>query len=65
MKRIILMVSAMILLLGSQMQMQAQKKGGQDYKKTGMEMKMDRRPRRPMNEKAICQHDIERLQSFY
>lgn len=47
MERRILMVSAMILLLGSQVQMYAQKKGG------------------PMHEKAICQHDIERLQNFY
>ena len=65
MKRRILMVSAMILLLGSQVQMYAQKKGGPDHKRPGMEMHEGRRPGGPMHEKAICQHDIEKLQSFY
>ena len=65
MKRRILMVSAMILLLGSQVQMYAQKKGGPDHKRPGMEMHEGRRPGGPMHEKAICQHDIERLQDFY
>lgn len=65
MKRRILMVSAMILLLGSQMQMYAQKKGGPDYKRPGMEMKMDCRPGGPMHEKAISKGDIMRLQGFY
>ena len=65
MKRRILMVSAMILLFGSQVQMYAQKKGGPDHKRPGMEMHEGRRPGGPMHEKAICQHDIERLQDFY
>ena len=65
MKRRLLMVSAMILLFGSQMQMNAQKKGGPDYKRPGMVMRDDRMPGRPMNEKAICQGDIERLQDYY
>lgn len=65
MKRRILMVSAMILLLGSQMQMYAQKKGGPDHKRPGMEMHEGRRPGKPMYEKAICQNDIVRLQNFY
>ena len=65
MKRRILMVSAMILLLGSQVQMYAQKKGGPDHKRPGMEMHEGRRPGGPMHEKAICQHDVETLQSFY
>ena len=65
MKRRILMVSAMILLLGSQMQMNAQKKDGPDNRRPGMEMRKDRRPGRPMDGKAICQGDIERLQDFY
>lgn len=60
-----LMVSAMILLLGSQVQMYAQKKDGPDNKRPGMEMRDDRKPGRPMDEKAICQGDIERLQDFY
>ena len=59
------MVSAMILLLGSQVQMYAQKKGGPDHKRPGMEMRECGRPGGPMHEKAICQHDIEKLQSFY
>ena len=66
MKRRILMVSAMILLFGSQMQMNAQKKGGPDHKRPGMEMYEGRRPGGPMmDEKAICQGDIERLQDYY
>ena len=65
MKRRILMVSAMILLLGSQMQMFAQKRGELDYKRPGMEMREGKRPGGPMNVKAICQGDIERLQDFY
>ena len=63
MKRRILMVSAMILLLGSQVQMYAQKKGGPDHKRPGMEMHEGRRPGGPM--KAISQGDIARLQDFY
>ena len=65
MKRRILMVSAMILLIGSQMQMNARKKGGPDFKRPGMEIRNDRMPGRPMNVKAICQGDIERLQDYY
>lgn len=65
MKRRILMVSAMILILGSQVQMYAQKKGGPDYKRPGMEMKRDCRPGGPMHEKAISKGDIVRLQDFY
>lgn len=65
MKRRILVVSAMILLFGSQVQMYAQKKGGPDHKRPRMEMHEGRRPGGPMHEKAICQHDIERLQDFY
>lgn len=59
------MVSAMILLLGSQVQMYAQRKGGPDFKRPGMEMKMDRRPDGPMDKKAICQGDIEKVQRFF
>ena len=59
------MVSAMILLLGSQVQMYAQKKGGPDHKRPGMEMREGRRPGGPMHEKAISQGDIARLQDFY
>ena len=55
----------MILLIGSQMQINARKKGGPDFKRPGMEITNDRMPGRPMNVKAICQGDIERLQDFY
>lgn len=65
MKRRILMVSAMILLLVSQVQIYAQKKGEPDDKRPGMEMKIDRRPGGPMHEKAISRGDIARLQDFY
>ena len=57
------MVSAMILLLGSQMQMQAQRRCEQDFKRPGMEMQ--HKSCRPMNKKAICQGDVARLQEFY
>ena len=59
------MVSAMILLLSSQVQMYAQQKGGPYHKRPGMEMHEGRRPGGPMHEKAISQGDIARLQDFY
>ena len=66
MKRRFLMVSAMILLLGSQVDMFAQqKKGGPDYKKPGMEMHMGMKPGRPMDKKAISEGEIRQLQDFY
>ena len=65
MKRRILMVSAMILLLGSQAQMNAQHMSGPHHKRPGMEMHEGRKPGRPMNGKAISQGDIARLQDFY
>ena len=49
----------MILLLGSQVQMYAQPKGGPDHKRPGMEMHEGRRPGGPM--KAISQGDIASL----
>ena len=65
MNKRILMVSAMILLLGSQVQMFAQKKGGPDHKRPGMEMHGCSKPGGPIHGKAICQGDIIRLQDFY
>lgn len=66
MKRRMLMVSAMILLLGSQVDMYAQKRGDyRDFKRPGVEMKMHKKPGRPMDKKAISQGDILRLQDFY
>ena len=65
MKRRFLMVSAMILLLGSQVDMFAQKRVEPDRKRPGMEMRDDRKPGKPMKGKAISQKDIKRLQDFY
>ena len=59
------MVSAMILLLGSQVDMFAQqRKGGPDFKRPGMEMYYGK-PGKPMDKKAISQGDIKMLQDFY
>ena len=63
MKRRILMVSAMILLLGSQAQMYAQHRGGPENKRP--EMHEGRWPGKPMNGKAISHGEIVRLQDFY
>ena len=59
MKRRFLMVTAMMLLLGTQADMLAQKRGVQDQRRPGMEM------HRPIDKKAICQGDVVRLQEFY
>ena len=64
MKRRILMVSAMILLLSSQVQIYAQKKGGPGYKKPGLEMHQIHKPGKPMV-KPVRQSDIRRVQDFY
>ena len=65
MKRRILMVSAMILLLGSQVDVFAQKRVEPERKRPGMEMKFEKRPGRPMDGKAISQMEIQRVQKFY
>ena len=65
MKRRFLMVSAMILLLGSQVDVFAQKRVEPDRKRPGMEMRDDRKPDKPMKRKAISQGDIKRVQDFY
>ena len=65
MKRRFLMVSAMILLLGSQADMFAQKRVEPDRKRPGMEMRDDRKPGRPMDDKTISQWEVERLQEYY
>ena len=65
MKRRILMVSAMILLFGSQVQIYAQKKVEPNHKRPGMATVVDHKPARPMNGKAISQGEIARLQDFY
>ena len=64
MKRRILMVSAMILLLSSQVQIYAQKKGGPGYKKPGLEMHQAHKPGKPMV-KPVSHEDIKRVQDFY
>ena len=60
-----MMVSVVMLMLGSQVQMYAQKKGGPDFKRPEMEMKMDRRPDMPMDMKAGRQADIEKIQRYF
>ena len=65
MKRRILMVSAMILLLGSQIDMNAQRKGGPDFKRPGMEMQMDKKCDCCKGGKAFKQGDVARFQDFY
>ena len=65
MKRRFLMVSAMILLLGSQVDMYAQKKGEPDFKKPGMEMQECKKPGKEFEKKHICKQEVEGLQNFY
>ena len=65
MKRRIIMVSAMILLLGSQAQMFANNYNRPEPKRPGMEMNDNRRPRGPVNDRRISDQDIERVQDFY
>ena len=65
MKRRFMMVAVMMLMLGSQVQMYAQKKGGQDFRRPGMEVRMDRRPGRPVDVKAVRQADIEKVQRYF
>ena len=65
MKRRMLLVSAMILLLGSQVQMYAQHRCGPDTKRRVMEMHECRKPGKPMYGKAISQAEIVRIQNFY
>ena len=67
MKRRFMMVAVMMLMLGSQVQMYAQKKGGQDFRKSDVEMrmKMDRRSDRFMDAKAVRQADIEKVQRYF
>jgi hypothetical protein len=65
MKRSILMVSAMILLLASPMQLDAKKTCGQDRRKPGMEMMMCRRPCKPMKGKTISRAEVEMIRDFY
>ena len=55
----------MILLLGSQADMFAQKRVEPDRKRPGMEMRYDRRPGKPMDGKTISQWEVERLQEYY
>ena len=54
----------MILMISSQVQMNAQKKGGPDYKRPGSAVIVNHKPGRPIG-KAISQGDIERLRDFY
>ena len=64
MKRRFLMVSAMILLLGSQVDMFAQKKGEPDFKRPGMEMRYCKKPGGHKDQKNFRQ-DVKRLQNYF
>ena len=59
------MVSAMILLLGSQVDIFAQKKGEPDFKRPGMEMRECRKPGKHQDKRYISQDDVKRLQNLY
>ena len=65
MKRRFLMVSAMILLLSSQVDMFAQKRDELDRKRPGMEMHEMKKPCKPMDVTTISQWEVEKLQDFY
>ncbi len=65
MKRSFLMVSAMILLLASPLQLDAKKTGRQDRRKSGMEMVICGRPSKPMNGKTISQAKVEMIKDLY
>ena len=65
MKRRVLMVSAMILLLGSQVDMSAKGRDDFDRKKPGMEMQIKMKFDFGKDKKAFDQRDVERFQDFY
>ena len=65
MKRRVLMVSAMILLLGSQVDMSAKGRDDFDRKRPGMEMQIKMKFDFGKDKKAFDQRDVERFQDFY
>ena len=65
MKRRVLMVSAMILLLGFQVDMSAKGRDDFDRKRPGMEMQKDKKFDFAKDRKAFDQRDVERFQDFY
>ena len=65
MKRRLLMVSAMILLLGSQVQMYAQKNVGPNHNKPAFEMHEGKKAGHPMKKRSVTERDIKRLQDVY
>ena len=65
MKRRILMVSAMILLLGSQVSLSAKGRDDFDRKRPEMGMQMDKKFDCCKDRKAFDQRDVARFQDFY
>ena len=65
MKRSILMVSAMILLLASPMQLDAKMKGEKLRKGSKIEMTFCGRPSKPMKGKTISQAKVEMIKDLY
>ena len=59
------MVSAMILLLGFQVDMSAKGRDDFDRKRPGMEMQKDKKFDFAKDRKAFDQRDVERFQDFY
>jgi hypothetical protein len=65
MKRRVLMVSAMILLLGSQVDLSAKGRKDFDRRRPGVEMQINMRFDCGKDKKAFNQGDIARFQDFY
>ena len=65
MKRRVLMVSAMILLLGSQVDASAMKRGDFDRKKPGMEMQIGKKCKWCKDDKAFKPGDVAKFQDFF
>ena len=55
----------MILLLGSQVQMYAQKNVGPDHNKPAFEMREGKKAGHPMKKRSVTERDIKRLQDVY
>ncbi|MBR5563600.1 MAG: hypothetical protein IKW11_05170 [Bacteroidales bacterium] len=65
MKRRVLMVSAMILLLGSQVDLSAKGRNDFDRRRPGMEMQMNKMCKCCKDSKAFKQGDVARFQDFF
>ena len=65
MKRRVLMVSAMILLLGSQVDLSAKGRKDFDRRRPGVEMQIKKQCKFCKDKKAFKKGDIARFQDFY